>query len=202
MLVRGALPARPAQGHCEERAATKEPLFRRFPRELGGGHDVANLILLCDGCHASLHRGLITISGTSSSLVVERKHDVSYATAHVGTPADQSVRNSDTPPSAEGSSAHVGKPDRERLRADARAALVGLGYKAGEAGVAVDLAMRRGDAMTIEDVIRAALRSCDVHANRASERRNSWSPAASFRIWSSWPDGALASRSGPMTSTP
>lgn len=48
------------------------------PRSLGGTNDPENLILNCDGCHTAHHRGLITIKGTASELVVSRRHEVSY----------------------------------------------------------------------------------------------------------------------------
>jgi hypothetical protein len=47
-------------------------------RVLGGTHEAENLILLCDACHTALHRGLITISGTASELVVTRRHAIAY----------------------------------------------------------------------------------------------------------------------------
>jgi len=47
-------------------------------RALGGSHDLENMILICDGCHAALHRGLLAISGTSSELTVTRRHEVAY----------------------------------------------------------------------------------------------------------------------------
>ncbi len=47
-------------------------------RILGGTHDPENIILSCDACHTSLHRGLITITGTASALVVTRRYPVSY----------------------------------------------------------------------------------------------------------------------------
>lgn len=48
---------------------------------------------------------------------------------------------------------------RQQLRVDARAALVGLGYRPAEAGKVVDLALERCRG-TLEEVIREALRSC------------------------------------------
>jgi hypothetical protein len=251
-------------------------------RTSGGSHDAENLILLCDACHAALHRGLISIRGTSSNLVVERLRPVAYdmdfdicssrdveACAHVGTnesyrsPArvtgdvgeqvcsersdetvpDGTVANETVPDetvpdetvpdetvpdetvpdetvpdetvpdetvpeavstivdrddqmprsatragvSAEDSStpiersAHVGtnaaqandraddeppprvlsKLEREQLRAEARQALVSLGFRRADAGRAVDLALTRvASPLSLEAVIREALRSC------------------------------------------
>ncbi len=51
--------------------------------------------------------------------------------------------------------------ERETLRADARTALVSLGFRRGVAGKAVDLALTRvGSAPSLEGIIREALRSC------------------------------------------
>ena len=215
-------------------------------RILGGSHELENILLVCDSCHAALHRGLITISGTSANLIVTRRHEVAFdvepttdENAHVGTsaahhtivllsaPPDHEI----TPPTdaeqAKGigrhgpsarvgtsvshhsepqvdemldrdaarsagctsvlayradqvdepvrrdPSAHVGtnvpqqsasrpsaqlsKFEHERLRADARSALIDLGYRAGEAGKAVDAVMR-SDEGTIDEILREALR--------------------------------------------
>ena len=218
---------------------------------LGGSHDVENTILICDGCHAALHRGLITITGTSSNLTVTRRHEVAYdlapidehvqgttpadfvqsefaddscgepvrpaaqrieprddnsgqahgraihseIDAHVGTnlrhaadqrrgtdeartsastmPAERVVQH--TEPAASNIcenihhseiDTHVGtnlrrlsRFERERLRADARSALLNLGFRSGEAGTAVDLALRRLGEVPLEDLLREALRS-------------------------------------------
>lgn len=218
-------------------------------RILGGSHEAENLILICDGCHAALHRGLITISGTSSELVVVRRNGVTYVPTDVEASADafgeaateradleisdgagvleqtpfagvhsvstlpphdeavdartttfvtaadrsrigpadhalaeaalaagapvQASQTFAAPTLAEIASAHVGtnspqrstsaisgdEPEREKRRVDARAALVGLGYRLGEAGEAVDLALRRQGDGRLEDIIREALRS-------------------------------------------
>jgi hypothetical protein len=146
-------------------------------RSLGGTHDADNLILICDSCHAALHRR-ITISGRASELVVTRRHAVTYeleaaetsTESEIETAAVEDLMNSST--SIE-QSAHVGTNDpqrgapsrsgrlsREQLRVDARAGLVSLGYRPAEAGKAVDLALRRiGDA-SLEELLREALRCC------------------------------------------
>ena len=260
-------------------------------RGLGGSHDLENMILICDSCHAALHRGLINISGTSANLVVTRRHEVAFeveptivehldedahpsknaahtkvvssysedsidetvdhqrsnasaaplatvssqpadqneetvdrhsSNARVGTSAnpiakvsshsadqieetvdrqrpnarvgtsaaplasrstdqidkavdlqcsnpcvasvssqtaDQSATVDRHPPSADVArrSAQLSKFDRERLRADARSALVTLGFRPGEAGKAVDAAMRV-DELTLDELLREALR--------------------------------------------
>lgn len=42
-------------------------------------HDAENLILLCDGCHAALHRGAIAVTGTATALEATRRHRIEYA---------------------------------------------------------------------------------------------------------------------------
>ncbi len=239
------------------------------PRSLGGTNDPEKLALICDGCHAALHRGLITVTGTASQLVVTRRHEVLYdqtaandeaeiadATSEVvvirrhevsngeavndesdaasesvvirrddvstdetendeaeitGTASsmvgarhheaciDPSETNDQSPADHQSAadqaglaeidptrtldtstpiepSAHVGTPDPkpvpqdnhaadrrfeiERLRVDARSALVTLGFRSPQAGKAVDLALRRLGRVPLEDILREALRSC------------------------------------------
>jgi hypothetical protein len=232
------------------------------PRALGGTHDVENLLLLCDGCHAAHHRGLILISGTASELLVRRKYEIAYdqpandevesieassssvdvkrsahagnaaiehetstidvevvtadagnaaiepeartvdvevVSAHAGNAAielgtrtvdvdalssragntaktqaeswsvgdERGSRAAVCPPatdergqcSTEAETAHPGRFELERMRIQARLALTTLGYRAGTAGKAVDVALRSGN-RTLEAVIREALRSC------------------------------------------
>jgi len=103
----------------------------------GGSHEAENLILMCDGCHAAHHRGLLAITGTSSELVVRRRHDITYdqnATAHVGN-----------------------EVERERMKATACTTLVELGLLPPEAARVVDLALARG-ADSTERLIYEALR--------------------------------------------
>jgi hypothetical protein len=50
-------------------------------RENGGGHEPANLILLCSACHHAHHEGLLAITGTAAQLEVRRTNDVR---PHVG----------------------------------------------------------------------------------------------------------------------
>jgi hypothetical protein len=149
-------------------------------RSLGGSHELENMALICDGCHAALHRGLISISGTSANLVVTRRHEVAFEVepstedglddnAHAGTSSENIAADpvdQDEPDLRREPSAHVGtslpqpqlsKVDRERLRADARSALVNLGFRSGEAGEAVDTAMR-GHENTLDEILREALK--------------------------------------------
>ena len=86
-------------------------------------------------------------AGTSTDQIDE--HECREPSAHVGTNMPQH--------SASRPSAHRSKFDRERLRADARSALVNLGYRPGEAGKAVDAAMRP-DEVPLDEILREALR--------------------------------------------
>jgi hypothetical protein len=118
------------------RSAAYLELHHIVARDDGGTHDAENIAVLCDGCHAALHRGQITITGTApNNLVVTRAHPV----AHVG---------------------QASKLDRATISVEARAALVTLGYKKHEAAAAVDAALVHvgGDALDV--LIREALRRC------------------------------------------
>ena len=152
-------------------------------RSLGGSHELENMVLICDSCHAALHRGLLAISGTSADLVVTRRHEVAFEVepstddAHAGTSSANSAADqideldghgpTTKPDLRREPSAHVGtsliqrcivssKFDRERLRADARSALVNLGFRSGEAGEAVDTAI--GHENTLDEILREALK--------------------------------------------
>ncbi len=72
---------RRACGRCEIpgcRSTRCLEIHHIVARSLGGTHDAENLIVLCDGCHAAHHRGLIAIAGTASELLVRRKHEIAY----------------------------------------------------------------------------------------------------------------------------
>ncbi|MBA3391274.1 MAG: HNH endonuclease [Deltaproteobacteria bacterium] len=67
------------------RSAAYLELHHIVAREDGGTHDAENISVLCDGCHAALHRGQLTITGKAPhELVVTRVHDT---VAHVGQPS-------------------------------------------------------------------------------------------------------------------
>lgn len=102
-----------------------------IPRAHGGTHEPSNLRLLCSACHGSLHRGTLALGGT-----------------HVSRP--------NQPQLVEGSAF-----DCAANRAQARDALVGLGWRAGVARTAVDEAISHvGDAAPLDKLIFEALRRC------------------------------------------
>jgi hypothetical protein len=103
----------------------------------GGRHDPSNLTVMCDACHANLHRGLITITGHAPGFVVTRAH---VPDAHV--------------------CARESAFDRVTLDVDAKAALVQAGFSKSEAAraVASARAARTGD-LSLSELIREALRA-------------------------------------------
>ena len=112
-----------------------------------------------------------TNGGHAIDAAVTRSEHFAQINGGQGTVMHSRERDAPTPPTSElEPSAHVStrgspstsKPSRfeqERVRTQARMALVALGYKSREAGKAVDLAIRYGHD-TLESVIREALRSC------------------------------------------
>src|SRR5207247_2169004 len=101
-----------------------------------GTHELSNLIVTCSACHQAHHDGRLVIRGTADAIVVQR--------AHVGVCAttESSFETSAT-------------------RAQAKDALVALGWKAAIAAGAVDAAITAlGGAAAIEVIIREALRRC------------------------------------------
>ncbi len=117
------------------RAAANLEVHHIVAREDGGSHEPKNLVLLCDGHHAALHRGTLAIRGEAPDrLTFDRRHD-----AHVG----------------------VSRLDRATLRVQARDALVKLGFKPAEASAAVDAARARlATDVNLELLLRTALAHC------------------------------------------
>ncbi len=139
-------------GRCQTpgcRSARGLELHHIVARADGGDHDPKNITLRCSACHAAHHAGMLTICGTApDQLETRRRHDHA---APVG-------------PSATGR-APVGarRLDATDVRAQAREALVALGWKSGIARAAVDAACAHvGSDREIEVVIREALRRCPV----------------------------------------
>ena len=121
------------------RATTNLELHHIVAREDGGSHEATNIVQLCDGHHAALHRGMISITGEAPDrLVFARRHDPS---AHVD--------------------ARSAKLDRAAQRIQARRALVDLGFKMSEAAGAIDAAHAAiGVDVSLELLVREARRRC------------------------------------------
>jgi len=154
----------------------------------GGTHDALNCVLLCSACHLAHHRGILEISGTADHLIVGRRAELEAARlprsakteprteprteqprAAVSLAADSTrplnedaaVTRAATAPA----SAHVGatKLDMAILQTQAKAALVGLGWKPAIARVAIAAAIaERDDDVTLEQLIFESLRRCPV----------------------------------------
>ena len=122
-------------------------------QEHGGGHEDWNLVALCSGHHIAHHRSDLAIEGRApDGIRFEWKHRP-RENAHVGSkvPHQRAVAN-------ERVSSRFGDA---AMRAQARDALVGLGWKSGIARAAVDEAIAHaGTDIPIERLISEALRRC------------------------------------------
>ena len=99
--------------------------------------------MLCDGHHAALHDGKLTITGKAPALEIRwTKQPRSIDRAHVGVDAPRF------------SLAQV------TMIIQAKEALVNAGYTKTEARSAVDAAVTDDGALTLDQLIRAALRCC------------------------------------------
>lgn len=120
------------------RAAANLELHHIIARADGGTHEASQIILLCDGHHAALHRGAIKITGTAPDQLLITRLD-EKPVAHVG---------------------HSKLADAAIL-VEARTALVGLGFKRHEAVTAIEAARQDlGPSITLEAILREALRRC------------------------------------------
>jgi len=133
-------------GRCQTpgcRSARGLEIHHIIARVNGGTHDPSNLTLRCSACHTAHHAGTLTISGTAPDRVeTRRRHDHAVP---VGVRAPVGAT----------------RLDDAVVRAQARDALVGLGWKSGIARAAVDEACAHvGVGSAIEIVIREALRRC------------------------------------------
>ena len=122
-------------------------------RSNGGGHELENLTLLCDGHHHALHEGNLTITGKAPAIVVRWTRHGARLNAPVGiTPVGVT---------------HVGATHA----ADAIQALVQLRFNKPVARDAVAVAIERlGPSATLEQVVREALRSAGSMITRADPR--------------------------------
>jgi len=106
------------------------------PRAHGGGHDAANLVVLCTAHHVAYHDARLTISGRAPDLTFLHADGRPYG----------------TPPPDDG---------LQSMRDDACSALRNLGFSAREAAAAVDHAAAHvGQLASLEEIIRDALRAC------------------------------------------
>lgn len=163
-------------------------LHHLIHRADGGSHDASNIVLACSACHQAHHDGRVTISGTADRIEVRRPGayagttnaatPAAYSSAHVGaTPAARpDARVSATPvacPDAHAGAAPVDRPgahadavsklDGAVVRAQAKAALTGLGWKPTIAHAAVAAAAAAlGTEPSLERLIVEALRRCPV----------------------------------------
>ena len=130
-------------GRCQTpgcRSARGLEIHHIVRRADGGTHEPCNLTLRCSRCHASHHAGQLKITGTAPD--------------HLET--HRCIEIDDARP------AHVGRrPEITEVQAQARQALVGLGFKPAEARAAVDQACQQVAAdAPVEELIRAALCHC------------------------------------------
>ena len=131
-----------------------------IPRAAGGGHGPENLTVLCDGHHAALHDGKLTITGNAPNLDVRWARSSTTHETHVGLerPVDRGRGRPAVDPPAE----------RERskfalvaLKTEAKRALVQLKFKNHEATHAVEAAATHvGPDATLETLLFEALRRC------------------------------------------
>ncbi|HEX7842112.1 MAG TPA: HNH endonuclease signature motif containing protein, partial [Kofleriaceae bacterium] len=154
-------------------------LHHLIHRADGGTHDASNLTLVCTACHQSHHDGRLTISGPADRIEVRRPGQTGPASsdrdlsprpsagAHVD--ATEAVRSSartgahvdatEVTTSADASAA--GKLDAAIVRTQAKAALIGLGWKPAIAHAAVAAAAAaQGKEIALERLIFEALRRC------------------------------------------
>ena len=134
----------------------------------GGGHEPSNLCVLCSSCHIALHRGLITVTGRAPDLVFVRHEPggsaASAAQAIATEPEPRTAGEARTVEGVLAKTSGVSKTNRfeeATIRAEARDALVGLGFRSHEARSSVDAAIANvGAAVGLETVIREALQRC------------------------------------------
>jgi hypothetical protein len=167
-------------------------LHHLIRRADGGSHDASNVVLACSACHQAHHDGRLTISGTADRIEVRRPGahvdgtnaatPVARSDAHVdgtnaatpvarpgahvdATPAARPGGHVDATPAAR-PGAHVdaaSKLDGAIVRTQAKAALIGLGWKPTIAHAAVAAAAAvLGTELVLERLIVEALQRCPV----------------------------------------
>ncbi|HUQ01396.1 MAG TPA: DUF222 domain-containing protein [Kofleriaceae bacterium] len=119
----------------------------------GGTHDPLNLVTLCGLHHDHHHDGVIVIAGTAAALTVTHADGRPYGApprpaAHAGQRVDQRAIQVTTERSA-----------TRTTRVEAKAALVKLGFKSGEATGAIERALAHvGEDAPLPDLVRAAVK--------------------------------------------
>jgi hypothetical protein len=167
------------------RSARGIELHHLVHRADGGSHDAGNIALICSHCHQSHHAGVLTISGTAERLEVRRPEPSGLSSdtqdhtgtnaiadamtnAHVGDEegATEVRRGRDVDDTAvardrpENASGHLGAAI---VRAQAKAALIGLGWKPAIAHAAVAAAVSaQGTDLPLERLVFESLRRCPV----------------------------------------
>ena len=121
------------------RAARHLEIHHIIPRAAGGDHSAENLTLLCDGHHAALHDGKLTITGKAPALEIRwAKQPPSVDRAHVGVDAP--------------------RLSLAQITVDAKQVLASSGYTKTEARDAVDAAVSEVGTRALDQLIRVALR--------------------------------------------
>jgi hypothetical protein len=126
-------------GRCQTpgcRSTVGLEIHHLIRRADGGSHDPSNLRLQCSACHMALHRGTLAIMRTESGRLETKRREEPRSSADAVL-------------------------DATIVRAQARDALVGLGWRPAIARTAVDEAwFHVGPVVAVEMLIREALRHC------------------------------------------
>lgn len=169
-------------GRCQTpgcRSARGLEIHHVVRRVDGGSHDPRNLTLRCSACHANIHAGILTLTGEAPDKLelhrrgephVQRRHGSPASGSVVRTHVGASKLEPTEAPDAIAERTHVGasKLDMAVIRAQAKDALVGLGWKPAIAHAAIDEACVHLTTPTLEMLIREALRRCPKPMARTS----------------------------------
>jgi hypothetical protein len=133
-------------GRCQTpgcRSARGLEIHHVVRRADGGSHDRGNLSLRCSSCHLSIHRGLLTVTGTAPDhLKTTRRTEPREPIESTGARSSLEI---------------------SILTTQVRDALVGLGWKPAIARAAIEAAWSHVGSdvpPTLDALIRAALRAC------------------------------------------
>lgn len=128
----------------------------------GGGHDAANLAVLCSGCHAALHRGLIEVSGSAPHVSFRHRFGVSRPLETRSVPQREGRSGHSIERHSSRTSIEPAERFDDRLRAQqARDCMTASGYTKAEAIEAVEAALAHGGNFgSLEELLREAFRRC------------------------------------------